>query len=284
MFTMMPVMMLGDGWKSHAVGGAALLQGELYVVERSGRFGRPSGEASRSQLVKAGSERLEEVVPLRGWVPDLLADGDRLWLISSSSLAVFDDGGLNTLSTPEPLGDICRPFLFQGFPTVVENRPDGGRLASWKSDRWKTILDLPAATGRCRLQALAVGDRVWMFRRDGETLYVQDAMSEDRAWNVVLSRPSEWYAFTRSGRPAVASSDFENGFRIVQHDGERWDTVASSPESLGITSDRAIFENDDASLWILPKACRGLSRCDGGTAIGPRSSSGSAPRFPFPHP
>jgi uncharacterized RDD family membrane protein YckC len=143
------------------------------------------------------------------------------------------------------------------MPTVVENRPDGGWLSSWTGDGWETIRDLPVARGTCHFQPLVVGDSVWLFRRDGDTLYVQDAMADEPDWNVVLSRPSMWYAFTRSGRPAVASSDFENGLRIVRHDGERWTTVASSPESLGMSNGHAVFEDDDAGLLILSESFPG---------------------------
>jgi uncharacterized RDD family membrane protein YckC len=282
MFAAMPTMMFGNGFKTYVFEGGALFRGELYVVEMTERFGRMSEEASRSRLVKAGGEQIEEVVPLEGWEPELLADGERLWLISSSRMSVYTDGRLNAISTSETLGDICRPFLFRGAPTLVENRPDGGRLLSWTGEGWERIRDLPNARGSCHFQPLPVDDSVWLFRRDGKTLYFQDAMSENPRWTVVMARPSEWYAFLRDGRPAVASSDFENGFRIVRHDGEQWVTVASSRESLGMSRGIAVFEASDDSLLILSQTFPGSLTVRRWDAQRPEVLHRYGSGFPFP--
>jgi uncharacterized RDD family membrane protein YckC len=83
---------------------------------------------------------------------------------------------------------------------------------------------------------------VWLFQRDGETLYVQDATGENPTWQVVLSRPSEWYAFTKDGRPAVATSSTEDGFRVATHDGARWTVSPTAHSRLGLVDEFAVFQ------------------------------------------
>lgn len=242
-FAMMPIMMLREGFETYEVDAAALHQGELYVVETAQSFSWEGPRGTRSRLVRPAGTELQEVLDLEGWEPDLLSDGDRLWFISSTQIGALVDGRLEPYSLPEPLGDICRPFLYQGAPAVIESGPDGGRLMSWREDRWEAVRALPEVEGGCAVQALSVDDSVWIFRRSGHAVYVQDTTAEEPNWNVVLSQVSQWFAFIMDGRPAVVTLSQPYGLRLVRYDGTRWTPTATvSQADTGFVGDVAAFQ------------------------------------------
>src|ERR1039457_208523 len=116
MFTAMPAVMFQSTFTNYAIEGSAVYLSKVHLVETSTGFGDENKTVSKSRLVRIGDTGIEEVVPLQGWQPWLLADGGRLWLISQERMGVLEDGTLKPVDMPEPLGDIHRPFLFQGFP------------------------------------------------------------------------------------------------------------------------------------------------------------------------
>jgi uncharacterized RDD family membrane protein YckC len=250
MFPAMPLIMARSTFETFSVARSALYQGNVHVVARNQGFDRRSDSPSRSRLVVAAGDEIQQVLPLDGWEPDLLADGDRLWLISSSRAAILEGGHLAPLPDFEPLGDICRPFLLGGAPAVIENRPDGGRLLRWENG-WKEVRPLPDARGRCGVQPVVAEDRLWLFRQDGDTLYARPAEEESADWVVVMSRPSEWYSFVKDGRPAVVSIGFENGFRLVERDSERWRMTSGSRDIAVSGAEVAAFQERPGSSILL---------------------------------
>jgi uncharacterized RDD family membrane protein YckC len=250
MFPAMPLIMARSTFETYSVARSALYQGNVHVVARTQGFDRRSDSPSRSRLVAAAKDEIQQVLPLDGWEPDLLADGDRLWLLSSSRAAILEGGRLAPLPDFEPLGDICRPFLLRGAPAVIENRPDGGRLLRWE-EGWKEVRPLPDARGRCAVEPLVAGDRLWLFRKEGDTLYAKSAEEESADWVVVMSRPSEWYSFVKDGRPAVVSIDFENGFRLAELDSERWRIVSEGRDIAIAGAEVAAFQERPGSPILL---------------------------------
>lgn len=250
MFAAMPLMMVGSAFETYSVGGSALYQGEVHVVARTQGFDHERADASRSRLVKVAEGELQQIVSLDGWEPELLADGDRLWLISSSRVGILEEGRLTPLPDFEPLGDICRPFLLEGAPAVIENRPDGGRLLRWE-DGWKEIRALPNARGRCGVEPLVAEGRLWRFRQDGDTLYARETEEEDASWVVVMSDPSKWYSFVKDGRPAVASIGFEHGFRLAERDSERWTRTSEGTNVAVSSADLAVFQESPGSPLVV---------------------------------
>jgi uncharacterized RDD family membrane protein YckC len=114
-------------------------------------------------------------------------------------------------------------------------------------DGWKEMRALPNARGRCGAQPLVAEGTLWLFRQDGKTLYVREAENEEARWAVVMSEPGRWYSFVKDGRPAVASVDFERGFRLVERNSGRW-TRESESSGLSLqASDVAAFQEPPGS-------------------------------------
>lgn len=282
MIVAMPVMFRSTMTTASAES-SALYQGRVHLVETTRGLADESGAPSKSRIVRIESGGLEEVAPLGGWQPWLLADGDRLWLISSTRMGLLENGRVNPVEMPEPLGEIRRPFLLGGKPAVVESRPDGARVMVWQGDTWRETRPLPGVDCRCGVQALARGEGVLIFRQEEKTLYAIDPAEEKAKWNVVVTAPSSWYAFEMDGQPAVASIGSDSELGIVEYDGRRWRSVGISRRLKGYTSSLAGFQAQaGSSLIVLTQAypnSLNLFSWEGTRFVGERRFGQSSP-FP----
>lgn len=252
MFAAIPAVMFQSTITFYLVEGSALYLGNVYIVEISTAFGRGDKKTPKSRLVRIGNTELEEVAPLEGWAPFLLADGERLWLISQERMGVLESGALRPLDMSESLGDISHPFLYQGAPTVLESRPDGSRLMAWRGKSWNELKALPKVDCNCIIQALASGAGIFLFRKDEKTLFALNALDETPKWSVVMPASSYWYAFEKDGKPAVASIDSESEFRVVEYDGQRWRTAQTGHRIAGFPAGLAVFQvHDGFPLTVL---------------------------------
>jgi uncharacterized RDD family membrane protein YckC len=238
----MPAFTFRSTFTSYEIEGSAFYLGKVHLVETSTGFGDGTGTPSRSRLVRLGDTGIEEVASLQGWKPWLLADGGRLWMISQERMGILEGGTLKPVEMPEPLGDIHRPFLYQGAPTLVERRPDGARLMAWRGDGWRGVQPLPGIDCNCGIQALAASTGVLLFRSDERTLYALNTSEERPSWSVVMPAPSHWYASEIDGKPAVAAIDSESDFRVVASDGPRWRTAGIRQRMKGIPGSLAAFQ------------------------------------------
>lgn len=282
MFASMPVMFRST-FTTYTVEGSALYSGSVHVVEVSKEFGDQIDAPSKSRLVRIGPVGIEEVARLDGWQPWLLADGNRLWLISQDRLGVLEGGSLKPVALSESLGDIHRPFLFQGAPALVESRPDGARLMAWRGDGWTEVQALPNVDCKCGIQALASGSGILLFRKEEKTLYALNPADEKPKWSVVMAAPSHWYAFEKDRRPAVASIDAESNFRVAEYDGRRWGSDEIGRRMKGFPASLAVFQPEVGSpLVVLTSGFPGsvkLATWDGRRFGGERRFGQSSP-FP----
>lgn len=280
----MPTFFLTGAFTDLEATGAARHRGNIYLVEKTLEMG---DEVETSRLVRVEDDAIAGVADLDGWEPMLLGDEEHLWLVGASQVARLVDGSVESVEVREPLGDLCRPFFLNGRLTVVENRPDGGRVMSWTGDGWEAIRPLPQARGRCGFQPVPVGDAIWLFRRDGNTLYVQDASETEPEWRVVLSEPDQWFAFSFAGKPAVASTRRGRGFGVVVYEDGRWqpmgdDDGRGGSGTVGRYDGLSVFPTSDDSLTVVTAGFPGrmtIRDWTRGELGEPRRFGGG---FPFP--
>jgi hypothetical protein len=72
--------------------------------------------------------------------PWLLAGTDRLWVIGSKGVGYYKEGSLFVYPEIKTLGDISRPFLYNGLPSLIENRPDRLALMVFRDNAWQEEL------------------------------------------------------------------------------------------------------------------------------------------------
>jgi uncharacterized RDD family membrane protein YckC len=244
MLLAMPAALPQFAFTRYAVEGSALFRGRIHVVRSTIAGTDPKQGAAPAQLVRIDGDSAHELASLPGWLPSLLADDRQLWLISSARVGVFDGTAVRAFDVAEPLGDISRPFLLRGAPAVIESRPEGRRLMTWRQERWQLAQPLTDVDCRCQVQAVSTDAALVLVRQEGDTLYARDLGREGGEWDVVTSRPSSWFVFVKDGRPAVASSSSEEGFRLVEYDGARWRRAGDAsmttafPEAVAAFQDR----------------------------------------------
>jgi uncharacterized RDD family membrane protein YckC len=280
MFALMPSMMLGT-FRGYDVRNAALYRGRVCLVESTDGFAREMQGRTDSRLVELTDEGIQEVAPLEGWRPKLLADGEKLCLVSSTRVATLENERLTSLPVEHPLGDICGLFLYRGAPAVIETRPEGSRLMTWGDLGWAEGVAIDSGRDRCAIQPISVEDAVWVFRREGDTLFVRETTAESPRWDVVLSRPDHWYAFEQEGRPAVASLSHDQGFRIARYDGDKWVGSPGRKSDARLATSLAAFPTGDAAVLVVSETFPGslrLQTWDGERLVAGKRFGGS---FPF---
>lgn len=282
-FAMMPAMMSGSTLTTYAVAASALYRGQVYLVESSRSLGNVAEKPTKVRLVRIGAEGVEEVAPLDGWEPYLLADEARLWLVSSARMATFDGRRVEPIEGLEALGDISRPFLLNGLPAVVETRPDGQRLMAWREGGWTKMRVLSGLGNACCFELLATHDGLLAFREEGRSLFARNLDRADEGWTVVASSVSHWNAFEKDGRPAVASTSSPGGLQVVAFDGHRWLAAGSTPETGPFPEEVAVFQPEAGrSLTVVSSGFPGSLKVrtwDGGQVTHERKIGGFSP-FP----
>jgi uncharacterized RDD family membrane protein YckC len=146
--------------------------------------------------------------------PWLLAGKDRVWIISSSAIGFYRNENIKIVSQEKTLGDISRPFLYRGYPAVVEERPTGLTLMVFIGNRWQKEFSLGVNVQETReriynkVQVLSYNGTLHLFLKFGDTLYYREgplpAPRGDRdLWQPVAEVGYTWFAALISGEPVV---------------------------------------------------------------------------------
>jgi uncharacterized RDD family membrane protein YckC len=238
MFATMPFFGTGVEIVTFDRAGMAWRDGRLYAVEvtQSGSF---SQIERHERLVETGPRGLEPVADLGDWQPSLLAVPAGLYLISSSAVATLEPGGVVDKVEPErPLGDISRPFVYEGEPAVVETRPDGRRLLVWAGSSWSERASYPVSASSECSQYLAPTGALLELQCQGTSLFARDLDREDGSWALVASDASRWWSFEMDGGPAVVVTGTNGRLRLLAPRGSAWTEVRSA-HGLGAFVDQA---------------------------------------------
>lgn len=217
MFVIMPGMMFfGDSWMKDAEPQrGALWRNSIWYVETS-FSARPSaqGQTTLKKLNLDSEEGPETIASLSIGNPWLLAGSDRLWIISSSAIGFYRNEEINIISEEKTLGDISRPFLHEGHPAVVEERPTSLTLMVFFEDTWQEKLQFKLKFQENRghihryLQILWENERLHLFLKFGKTLYYREGpppaeIDDRRLWQPVAEVGTDWIAVLNNGVPVV---------------------------------------------------------------------------------
>ena len=239
MFAIMPGMMFfGDSWmKEVKLQRGTFWNNNIWYVETS-VSARPSAQA-RTILKKLNldvEEGPESIGPLSIENPWLLAGTDRLWIISSSAMGFYQNGKITVIYEEKTLGDISRPFLYEGHPAVVEERPTGIALMIFVDGTWQKKLSFPLKSPEnmgcihCSVQILSKEERLHLFLQFGKTLYYREGpppaeIDERDVWQPVAGAGRNWLAVLIDGEPAVfylRSEDHTSKIVGLRQIGKNW--------------------------------------------------------------
>ncbi len=269
----------------------------IWYVETS--FSTKPSPHSRTTLRKLdidGDEGPESAGPLPIGNPWLLAGTDRLWIISSSAVGFYQNGETTVVSKEKTLGDISRPFLYEGYPAVIEERPAGFALMLFVEDTWKKKLPVTLIFEEIRerirsnLKVLSSEGKLHLFLRFGNTLYYRQGLpaaeTDDRdVWQPVAEVGSDWIPILIAGEPVVFHRGTLGdtwkifGLRLT---GKNWRPFFEY--DAGITSEMGVYPLEQPNRFAIllqsfPGSLR-LIQVDG-TRFAKEIRHGSG--FPFPH-
>lgn len=227
MFAFFPGFLASSEFVSYeCCGGQALVDGRLYLVEKTTSAGLDRHEVT-TRLVRLDGEELAEVASLGDREPYLLASREGLVVVTRSTFGRLAGGRVVEVELSAPLGEISMPFLLDGAPAVVEYFPDRRRLLRWAGDGWLELRTYGNASGPKNARFLAPEGRLWEFRRKNDVLWFRD-LDGDSDWETVSPEVTAWSVLDRGGRPSAMVANGERIRLLVRGDGE-WREERSAP-------------------------------------------------------
>ena len=236
-----------------------------------------------SRLPLQGGEDFENVVEFPRHNFYLLPDRDRLWLISSSQNAYYQDGSITPVPAKNILGCISRPFIFRNKPAVVEEDPDGYRLMVLEGDEWQNLGALKFHFRDDRfnlsrhLKVLNLDGQTHWFAKFGDTLYYRATvpldMNDTGAWKALGRVEFDWDAAIIDGRPTCfvtgkvdEQGESLKGYRL--EDG-KWNRFSKFP--IGVGYSWGIFPEEQGNRFsVLMQSFTGtlrLAQINGGAKV-----------------
>lgn len=254
------------------------------------------GYATLKRLTLEGKGDPETVIELPIANPWLLADKDRMWIISSSAVGFYRNGNISIVSEEKTLGDISRPFFYRGFPAVVEQRPTGLTVMTFVGNNWQKeflfMVGLPTKKERIDniLQVLSYKKTLHFFLKLGDTLYYRAGLSpvqtDDRdLWQPVSEVGNHWFAVFIDGVPTVFVRHIHDApsskVKGLKFNGNTWSSFFTYDSVM--TSDMGIYPVGETNRFAMllesfPGSLR-LIQVEG-THIVSETRYGSG--FPFP--
>jgi uncharacterized RDD family membrane protein YckC len=256
MLAIVPGMMFSqDSWiKIAKPERGAFWDNRIWYPEMSVSFKKP--EENRFELKYLNVDSDEDpkdagLSPIEN--PWLLAGADRLWIISSSKVGFFQAGNINVLSEEKTLGDICRPFLYEGHPAAIEEGPNGFAFVEFVGGAWQKklffTLKLREKMGRIEksFQVVPGGEKLHLFRRFGDTLYYREGLpvaetNDQDLWRPISEVKNGWFAISMNEEPAVFLQQTEApASKVVglRFQGKIWESFFSY--DIGMTTEMGVY-------------------------------------------
>jgi uncharacterized RDD family membrane protein YckC len=217
MLAIMPGMMFfQDSWMGIAKSErGAFWNNQIWYTETSVSPKKPDSGRVTLKGLKVDSEEAPKnvgLLPIEN--PWLLAGADRLWIISSSKVGFFQDGSISVISEEKILGDISRPFLYEGYPAVIEEGPNGFAFVVFVDSTWqrKALFELKVGekTGRTQnsFQVVSGDEKLHLFLKFGDTLYYREGLpigekDAQDLWRPISEVKNGWFATWMDGEPVV---------------------------------------------------------------------------------
>lgn len=296
MIVAMPAMMATSvmSMKNARPSHGAYWEGKVWYPQEQVVPGRTEKTAATLMALPADpSKAPEHAADIPYGSPRLLADEDRLWVIASRGVGYFQANKFFAFPDVQQLGDFSRPFLYNGLPAVIEDRPEGLRLMVFSDGKWKNELDFKLFSDERLsriddLQPLSEGGKVHAFMKYKGTIYFRDDLfnaPEDKSypWQPVAAAGQAWSSLISAGSPAVFIHQGHESAGITGYRkaGSSWEAFVVHPQFI-TTSMGAFPAGQSGNIVLVTETFPGsLNRISiHGTKITAKAKYGDA--FPFP--
>jgi uncharacterized RDD family membrane protein YckC len=298
MLAIMPGMMFfQDSWMEIAnPERGAFWNNQIWYAGKSVSPKKPDGSRATLKSLKVDSEvgpKSIGLLPMEN--PWLLAGADRLWIISSSKVGFFQDGKINVILKEKILGEISRPFLYEGHPAVIEEGPNGFAFVVFVDGAWQRkaffTLKLQERLGHIQdsFQGVSRDEKLYLFLKFGDTLYYREGLptgetDDQDLWRPISEVKKHWFAILMDGELTVflqQAGEFPSNVVGLRLQGETWKSFFSY--DAGMTTEMGIYPlGQPGKFAILRQSFPGslrLVQVEGGKVLKEiRHGSG----FPFP--
>jgi len=228
MFASMPSMFFNPDWMKFAILEESVLwRGQIWYLEES--FEGFGGQVKNNLMtLKIGGEGpvVKKEISMKN--PLLLADEDKLWIMSSFAIVYYDDKDIKFIAEfiheKSPLGDISSPFIYRGNPALIEKSSSNLNLIVFDGKEWtkeRTLISDIADTlcyyFREEIKIISQDNEIYSFLKFGETLYYRKGLPPDEendfeSWEPVCAVGLKWYPTFTDKTPAVFFASGNEGF------------------------------------------------------------------------
>lgn len=213
----------------------------IWAVETSTKADFSSEDSDNStnlvSFAKGDKEPKKEVSIRRG--ASFLPDGDRLWIMGDDYVDYYTKGRLIKTESGTDLKKPSEPFIYKGFPSVIERRVTDFRIKILIGNKWITeekfkIENRSAEDSDEEIGAVADGETIYLFYLIKDSLYAHkglpvDGEPEDN-WVFLAGNTTEFRPMLLDGKPAIFYKQSENNdddfskktVTIRKYDGGKW--------------------------------------------------------------
>jgi uncharacterized RDD family membrane protein YckC len=222
-FAYMPSKMFNSCWTRYIrIENSALWQGKVWYVEESP--GESATKAKNNLMVLQVGSKEGPVAKIEIPIEDplLLADKDKLWIISSSAISYYNGEELKSIPNTKQLDNIYSPFLCQGRPAVIEITSEKLNLFVFNGSDWikeriliSNIHD-SLYPGR-KIKIISQDKEIYSFLKFRGTLYYRQGLPSDKekdlkSWKPVCSVGINCHPTFINKKPAVFRSSGKKGY------------------------------------------------------------------------
>ncbi|MBW2277621.1 MAG: RDD family protein [Deltaproteobacteria bacterium] len=137
----------------------AYWKGGLWLLETepAGRYGARL-ETRLLRWTEDGEGELVEMATFKAVSPQLVPDGDRLWIVSPDVVGTLSASGIRFDAADEWIGIASSPFLSEAQPALITETPEGREVRRFRDGAWQRVgpLSLGSDAGFSDLEGLIV--------------------------------------------------------------------------------------------------------------------------------
>ncbi|HEU5179827.1 MAG TPA: RDD family protein, partial [Candidatus Polarisedimenticolia bacterium] len=188
-----------------------------------------------------------------------------LWVISSEDVRYFKDNRPTAINVGTRLGQISHPFMLDGRPAVLEERPGGMSLAVLRERQWERgplihfgpendVLSLVSS-----IQVFSCGAEIQLFMPFGEVLHHRKGLpaengSDWTSWDPVAPAPGGWSALCLGSEPVVflpSQDTFDDALEEYRRVDGSWKRIRTIPLYTSQASLGIVPTGDDSHHFVL---------------------------------
>ncbi len=196
--------------------------------------------------------------------PWLLPKNDTLWIISSESVGYYWEGKTTQIIENKRLGNISKPFVYNGNITVLETQPSGFFLRSYKKGSWMkpTQIHLMSfetdSTFLEDLQFISTDKKVFLFIKFKDVIFFSEGVPLEKqviyeSWTPITNA-ERWTVISHGDNPILFvtySKGYKDKLFALRKINGEWKSFMSHEISFPMFNTGFLSFSDDDKFFML---------------------------------